>query len=87
MQRLSTVIPEHLRSSINDESISVIHAPEGYKRFVRLADVLSVNFTNMCAGQFPSTAAAFPASGQIAPDSVSAVPDISATCDAPKAAG
>ena len=34
MKRLSTVLPEHLRSSIDDESISVIHAPEGYKKFV-----------------------------------------------------
>lgn len=33
LQRLSTVVPEHLRTSINDESTSVIHAPEGYQRF------------------------------------------------------
>jgi hypothetical protein len=34
LKRLSTILPEHLRSSLDDESISVIHAPEGYKKFV-----------------------------------------------------
>ncbi|KAH8597439.1 hypothetical protein B0O99DRAFT_684763 [Bisporella sp. PMI_857] len=34
LRRLSTSIPEHLRSSAEDESVSVIHAPEGYKTFV-----------------------------------------------------
>lgn len=38
LKRLSTILPEHLRSSLEDESISVIHAPEGYKKFIAPKD-------------------------------------------------
>lgn len=34
LKRLTTNIPDHFRSSLEDESISVIHAPEGYGNFV-----------------------------------------------------
>lgn len=34
LRRLSTNIPDHLRASLEDESISVIHAPQGYNTFV-----------------------------------------------------
>ncbi|KAG9242782.1 hypothetical protein BJ878DRAFT_154154 [Calycina marina] len=33
LKRLSTNLPDHLRSSLDDESVSVIHAPEGYMKF------------------------------------------------------
>lgn len=32
---LSTQVPDRFRSSGDDESVSVIHAPEGYGSFVR----------------------------------------------------
>ena len=34
LSTLSTNLPENFRSSADDESISVIHAPEGYGSFV-----------------------------------------------------
>jgi len=33
LKRLSTNLPDHFRASLEDESISVIHAPEGYGKF------------------------------------------------------
>ncbi|RDL33080.1 Uncharacterized protein BP5553_08519 [Venustampulla echinocandica] len=33
LKRLSTNLPEHFRTSLDDESISVIHAPEGFGDF------------------------------------------------------
>ncbi|KAM0140733.1 hypothetical protein ACHAP3_002411 [Botrytis cinerea] len=33
LKRLSTNLPEEFRASIEDESVSVIHAPEGYAKF------------------------------------------------------
>ncbi|KAM3086517.1 hypothetical protein ACMFMF_000465 [Clarireedia jacksonii] len=34
LKRLSTNLPDEFRASIDDESVSVIHAPEGYARFM-----------------------------------------------------
>lgn len=35
VKRLSTNLPDHFRTSLEDESVSVIHAPEGFGKFVR----------------------------------------------------
>ncbi|EDO03375.1 hypothetical protein SS1G_05856 [Sclerotinia sclerotiorum 1980 UF-70] len=35
LKRLSTNLPDEFRASLEDESVSVIHAPEGYTKFVR----------------------------------------------------
>ncbi|KAJ8066646.1 hypothetical protein OCU04_005693 [Sclerotinia nivalis] len=34
LKRLSTNLPEEFRASLEDESVSVIHAPEGYTKFL-----------------------------------------------------
>ncbi|PBP25878.1 hypothetical protein BUE80_DR003130 [Diplocarpon rosae] len=34
LKRISTDLPDHFRASLEDESISVIHAPQGYGKFV-----------------------------------------------------
>ncbi|QSZ29579.1 hypothetical protein DSL72_004095 [Monilinia vaccinii-corymbosi] len=41
LKRLSTNLPEEFRTSIEDESVSVIHAPEGYTKF-RFSDASQV---------------------------------------------
>ncbi|CZS95276.1 hypothetical protein WAI453_011267 [Rhynchosporium graminicola] len=41
LKRLSTNLPDHFRASLEDESISVIHAPEGYGNF-NLPDSLPI---------------------------------------------
>ncbi|CAL3973647.1 hypothetical protein PZA11_005817 [Diplocarpon coronariae] len=33
LKRISTDLPDHVRSSLEDESVSVIHAPQGYGKF------------------------------------------------------
>ncbi|TVY30016.1 hypothetical protein LHYA1_G001291 [Lachnellula hyalina] len=42
LKRLSTNIPERFRSSIDDESISVIHAPEGFRDFATTKETVPV---------------------------------------------
>ncbi|KAH8813323.1 hypothetical protein F5884DRAFT_333331 [Xylogone sp. PMI_703] len=38
VKRLSTNLPEHFRTTIEDESVSVIHAPEGFGQFIAAKD-------------------------------------------------
>ncbi|TVY49805.1 hypothetical protein LOCC1_G000430 [Lachnellula occidentalis] len=42
LKRLSTNIPDRYRSSIDDESISVIHAPEGFRDFATTKETIPV---------------------------------------------
>ncbi|TVY45951.1 hypothetical protein LSUB1_G000199 [Lachnellula subtilissima] len=42
LKRLSTNIPDRFRSSIDDESISVIHAPEGFRDFATTKETIPV---------------------------------------------
>ncbi|TVY90153.1 hypothetical protein LAWI1_G004092 [Lachnellula willkommii] len=42
LKRLSTNIPDRFRSSIDDESISVIHAPEGFRDFATTKETVPV---------------------------------------------
>ncbi|TVY59497.1 hypothetical protein LCER1_G000138 [Lachnellula cervina] len=42
LKRLSTNIPDRFRSSIDDESISVIHAPEGFRDFATTKETVPI---------------------------------------------
>lgn len=46
LKRLTTNVPDYFRSSLEDESISVIHAPEGYGNFASKEDIQPVRLAD-----------------------------------------